>query len=176
MTRLLPILAVCITSLCFTRTASAQVPPFFNNRAALFDPEISILNTGVLNDVQATVSADRKYVTMNMRVSNSELVALREFSFQNGGGGPVGNLPQGFVGDPAPAPGVAANGGNAGGGANAGVNADPNAGAGGANPPLPSEVRNGRNAAGRAQRDSILTREGMTLVGNANAARRAGAP
>ena len=32
------------------------------------------------------------------------------------------------------------------------------------------------NVPGRGRRDSVLAREGMTLVGNANAARRAGAP
>ena len=67
----------------------AQVP-FFGGPSA-FSPEISVVNSGVLNDVQATVSADRKYVTLTMRPQNSQLLALREFSF---------NTPQavGFVG------------------------------------------------------------------------------
>ena len=35
-------------------------------------------------DVQATVSADRKYVTLTLRPQLSTLLALREFTFQNG--------------------------------------------------------------------------------------------
>src|SRR5690349_20383827 len=59
--------------------ARAQVP-FFGGPSA-FSPEISVVNSGVLNDVQATVSADRKYVTLTMRPQSSQLLALREFSF-----------------------------------------------------------------------------------------------
>src|SRR5690242_9673152 len=71
------------------RLVRAQVP-FFGGASA-FSPEISVVNSGVLHDVQATVSADRKYVTLTMRPQNSQLLALREFSF---------NTPQavGFVG------------------------------------------------------------------------------
>src|SRR4029434_3080952 len=60
-----------------------------------FDPEISIVESGVVLDVQATVSADRKYVTLTLRPQLSTLIQLREFVFQNGnnassapGGGP----------------------------------------------------------------------------------------
>lgn len=66
--------------------AMAQVPPFFGGgQAAIFDPEISVVDSGVINDVQAVVSPDRKYVTLNMRSTNTSLLALREFSFQSGG-------------------------------------------------------------------------------------------
>lgn len=66
--------------------AQRAVPPFFGGgQAALFDPEISVVNSGVINDVQAVVSHDRKYVTLNMRPSSTALLALREFSFQQGG-------------------------------------------------------------------------------------------
>jgi hypothetical protein len=64
--------------IAFARPAAAQVP-FFNPGASAFSPEISVLNTGVLNDVQATVSADRRYVTLNMRPQQSELINLFEF-------------------------------------------------------------------------------------------------
>src|SRR5260370_15279250 len=63
----------------FTR---AQVP-FFTPGATAFTPQIDVVNSGVLHDVQAVVSADRKYVTLNMRPQSAELLALREFSFQN---------------------------------------------------------------------------------------------
>jgi len=68
------------------RAAHAQsTPPFFAAGATAFTPEIGVVNSGVVNDVQAAVSADRKYVTLNMRASNSTLLALQEFSFQKGG-------------------------------------------------------------------------------------------
>ena len=74
------------------RPAQAQTP-FFGAGATIFDPEIGVVQSGVLNDVQATVSADRKYVTMTMRATNAQLLALRSFTFQVGNG-----APQGFVG------------------------------------------------------------------------------
>ena len=83
-------------------TARGQVvaqPVFSNN--ALFQPEIDVVNSGVVTDIQATVSADRKYVTLNMRAQNSQLVNLFVFNFQsagNGGGGTTVQLPSGFVG------------------------------------------------------------------------------
>ena len=61
----------------------AQVSGF--GGASAFEPEIDVVNSGVLLDVQATVSADRKYVTMTMRPQNAQLLALRSFTFQSGG-------------------------------------------------------------------------------------------
>lgn len=75
--------------------------------ASLFEPEIDVVNSGILLDVQATVSHDRKYVTMTMRPQNAQLLALREFAFQTGS--PV----QGTAGGVNPAMGGA--GGNGGG-------------------------------------------------------------
>lgn len=69
---------------------------FFGN-GALFEPEISVVNSGVKLDVQATVSADRKYVTMTMQPQSSELLALRTFQFQ-GASTPVVILPGGIIG------------------------------------------------------------------------------
>ena len=72
--------------------ARAQaVPPFFTPGATAFSPEISVVNTGTLNDVQATVSADRRYVTLTMRPQMSELIALQTFPIN-------GPPPLGFVG------------------------------------------------------------------------------
>jgi hypothetical protein len=58
------------------------VLPFFSPTGTAFTPEIGVVNTGVLNDVTAVVSADQKYVTLTMGASNANLLALREFSFQ----------------------------------------------------------------------------------------------
>ena len=91
-----------LLALSAAETARGQVvaqPVFSNN--ALFQPEIDVVNSGVVTDIQATVSADRKYVTLNMRAQNSQLVNLFVFNFQsagNGGGGTTVQLPSGFVG------------------------------------------------------------------------------
>jgi hypothetical protein len=151
MNRRLIAVAVCLASVWFPAAASAQVP-FFPRGAGLFDPEISIVNSGVVSDVAATVSADRKYVTLTMRSSNSELVALREFAFQSGGGNNGNNnLPSGFAGDVAPA----LQRGNA---------------AAPGRQPLPSDLRGGGGG------PSILTREGMTLIATARGDAGKGAP
>jgi hypothetical protein len=67
-------------------------------QSAIFEPEIDVVNSGVVMDAQATVSADRKYVTLNMRVSNAELLALRTFQFQGVGNAGAVQLPGGAVG------------------------------------------------------------------------------
>jgi hypothetical protein len=89
MLRLYLVFLVAIVSLGCPLFSRAQVP-FFGGASA-FSPEISVVNSGVLNDVQATVSADRKYVTLTMRPQNSQLLALREFTFTT-------PQPVGFVG------------------------------------------------------------------------------
>jgi hypothetical protein len=80
--RLKPALFAVATILFLPTLASAQVP-FFNSGVSAFTPQIDVVNTGVLHDVQAVVSPDRKYVTLNMRPQSSALIALHEFSFQN---------------------------------------------------------------------------------------------
>src|SRR5215212_4408463 len=89
-----------------TRPASAQA--FFGPGATIFDPEIGVVQSGVLNDVQATVSADRKYVTMTMRATSAQLLSLQEFAFQRAAGAPGAAAQGGFVGGAG-----AANGGGA---------------------------------------------------------------
>jgi hypothetical protein len=69
-----------------TGVARGQVP-FIAPGATAFDPQISVLTTGSLNDVQANVSRDRKYVTITAQPSNSQLLALQSFAFQRAGGG-----------------------------------------------------------------------------------------
>ncbi len=68
---------------------------FGTGGAGLFEPEIDVVNSGAILDAQATVSADRKYVTMTMRPQNTQLLALRQFAFQTGQpvqGGIVGGV------------------------------------------------------------------------------------
>jgi hypothetical protein len=81
-------LPIVIALLLSPITARAQF-----SGAALFEPEIGVVNSGALLDAQATVSADRKYVTMTMRPSVSQLLALHTFQFQG-----FGNMPGGTVG------------------------------------------------------------------------------
>ena len=52
-----------------------------------FTPTISVVESGVELDVQATVSADRKYVTLTLRPQLSTLIGLPSFSFQQGSSG-----------------------------------------------------------------------------------------
>jgi hypothetical protein len=91
--------------------AKAQAP-FFNGNAGIFDPEISVVNSGVVFDTQAVVSADRKYVTLTGRVSQAQLLSLQEFRFQTGAGVPGGQVGGG---------GAAGGGGVAGGAAQGNV-------------------------------------------------------
>jgi hypothetical protein len=64
--------------------------------AAIFEPEIDIVNSGAILDAQATVSADRKYVTMTLRPQNTQLLSIQTFTFQTAGaplpGGTVGGV------------------------------------------------------------------------------------
>ena len=73
----------------------------------IFDPTISTVQSGVILDVQATVSADRKYVTMTLRPQLATLLQLAEFVFQVGAnvddaGGlfPTADVPTGIVQQP----------------------------------------------------------------------------
>jgi hypothetical protein len=79
-------------------TARGQQQAVAFGQSAIFEPEIDVVNSGVLLDAQATVSPDLKYVTLNMRVDQSQLLALRTFQFQGAGNGPAVQLPGGAVG------------------------------------------------------------------------------
>ena len=155
--------------------ARAQAP-FFNGGGGIFDPEISVVNSGVVFDAQAVVSADRKYVTMSGRVSQAQLLSLQEFRFQTGTGVPGGQVGGGG--------GVAGGGGGVAGGAGqANVVAQgreaatPNAGAvtGAAKrSSAQSTAPNEYSAVGKpypvpgkpvTNTKPILEQEGMTLVG-----------
>ncbi len=122
-------------------SASAQVPPFYAASGTSFTPEIGVVNSGVINDVQAVVSADEKYVTLTMRPANSALLSLQNFTFQNGGS------VLGFVGS---------NGGNGGANGNQAVRG------GGQNPRRGNT--NDSYPDGRPTVHSVLDRTGMIRV------------
>jgi type II secretory pathway component GspD/PulD (secretin) len=57
----------------------SNLTPVVGNGAAGFTPTISILQSGVVLDVTATISADRKYVTLTLRPTLSVLQNLLNF-------------------------------------------------------------------------------------------------
>ena len=69
----------------------ARGQAFFSPGVSSFTPEIGVVNTGIVNDLSATVSADRKYVTLGVRAQQSKLLALQEFRIN-------GPQASGFVG------------------------------------------------------------------------------
>jgi len=131
-------------------SAGAQVvPPFFSAGVASFEPQIGIVQSGVVQDVRAVVSPDRKYVTLNMQVQNTNLLALHDFTFQTAGTA----APLGVVGIPPVAAAQAARtNGNS-----------QHSGAGGANDAVsasPTEIRRRADA-------YVLERQGVFRIGNA---------
>lgn len=159
-------LATVGVTLLLSLPAGAQAPPFFNGGGGIFDPEISVVQSGVILDAQAVVSADRKYVTLTNRFQNAQLLNLREFAFQTGGG----------------AAGQIGGGGVAGGAGAANVNGFGAAGADRVEASSPRSAarqhaasRKPYPAPGRAHppfvdQTSVLDKEGMTLVGRIGAA------
>jgi hypothetical protein len=89
-------MGVAAGALFFASTAGAQVINQFGGGTA-FEPEIGVVYSGVVTDVQATVSHDLKYVTLNMRAQDAQLLSLTTFNFQQGGG-QFAQLPGGFAG------------------------------------------------------------------------------
>lgn len=77
----------------------SDLTPVVGSGAVGFDPEIDTVGSGVVLDVQATVSADRKYVTLTLRPSLRRLIALRAFAtFTGGATGDENTDPSAFVG------------------------------------------------------------------------------
>jgi hypothetical protein len=92
----LAIIGVFVVALT-TRPVLAQ--NFFGGGVVAYDPEISTVSSGVVMDVQPTVSYDNKYVTIGMQVQDSRLIALRNFQVAS----PIAaGPPQGFVGNATP--------------------------------------------------------------------------
>src|SRR4029453_3343897 len=67
-----------------TRAYVSDLQPSVGSSAVAFDPTISTVQSGVILDVAATVSADRKYVTLTLRPQLATLLQLAEFTFQVG--------------------------------------------------------------------------------------------
>lgn len=65
-----------------SRSACAQ--QFFGGGVVAFDPEISTVSSGVVMDVQPTVTYDRKYVNINMQAQDSRVIALHNFQVASG--------------------------------------------------------------------------------------------
>jgi type II secretory pathway component GspD/PulD (secretin) len=72
----------------------SNLTPVVGAGVVSFAPTIDVVESGVKLDVQATVSSDRKYVTLTLRPQLSELIGLFNFTFQVGGstnfGGGIG--------------------------------------------------------------------------------------
>ncbi len=69
--------AIGLTVAALSAPASAQ--GVFGGGSTAYDPEIRVVNSGALLDAQAVVSHDRKYVTLTMRPSVSQLLSLQQF-------------------------------------------------------------------------------------------------
>jgi type II secretory pathway component GspD/PulD (secretin)/tetratricopeptide (TPR) repeat protein len=79
------------------RAYVSDLQPTVAQNAVAFDPEISTVNSGVSLDVQATVSSDRKYVTLTMRPRLSTLIGLFTFQFTSGSTAPAGSTNDGTI-------------------------------------------------------------------------------
>lgn len=64
----------------------SNLQPVVGTQAVAFQPTIGTVNSGVMLQVQATVSADRKYVTMTLEPTLQTLISLLNFSFQQSSG------------------------------------------------------------------------------------------
>ena len=76
------------------RAYVSNLTPVVSTGIASFAPTVSAVNNGILLDVQATVSADRKYVTLTLQPTLSTLIDLVPFTFQSAASGvatPGGN-------------------------------------------------------------------------------------
>jgi general secretion pathway protein D len=85
----------------------SDLTPIVGTNAVAFDPTVGIAQSGVLLDVQATVSADRKYVTLTLRPTLTRLRALVPFPVSalttatgNNGGGATQTVTTAFIQQP----------------------------------------------------------------------------
>jgi len=74
------------------RAYVSDLQPIVGTGAVGFDPTVALVNTGAILDVQATVSSDRKYVTLTLRPQVAQLLSLVAFPVaQATAGGGTGN-------------------------------------------------------------------------------------
>lgn len=82
----------------------SDLDPVVGTRSAAFDPQISVVSSGVILDIEGTVSADRRYVTLTARPSLARVIRLRQLQVlgavtDDGGdddttGGTTTNIPE----------------------------------------------------------------------------------
>lgn len=64
------------TQVTTSRFFISDLNPVVGDASAGFDPTLNAVNEGVVLDVEGTVSADRRYVTLTVNISNSSLIDL----------------------------------------------------------------------------------------------------
>lgn len=81
-------------------TFVSDLTPVVGSSAGAFDPTISTISTGVVIDVEGVASADRRYVTLTIRTTQSRLSFAQDRTVQGaaGGGGTTGGAASGFEG------------------------------------------------------------------------------
>lgn len=68
----------------------SDLTPIVGTNAFGFDPTIDVIQSGVVLDVAATVSADRKYVTLTLRPQLSRIIGIQSFPVFGGNNGDDG--------------------------------------------------------------------------------------
>jgi hypothetical protein len=100
LTRLVAAFTVAVVaSASVASSQSAPTVPFYYAGGTPVDPQVSYLAVGVADNVQARVSQDRKYVTLDVNAALTGNSGLSNFTFQKPG--------LGFVGSPTAVAGVA---------------------------------------------------------------------
>ncbi len=61
----------------------SDLEPVGSGDAIAFDPEIDVVSDGVVLDVEGTISADRRYVTLTVRPSLAQLQGMATFSISS---------------------------------------------------------------------------------------------
>jgi len=74
------------------QTFVSDLTPVTSDSSGAFDPQIGVVSEGVLLDIEGVVSADRRYVTLNVRTAISEIEFGEDRTVQGaaGGGGGLG--------------------------------------------------------------------------------------
>ncbi len=57
----------------------SDLEPVVATNSVAFDPEIDVVSSGIVLDVEGTISADRRYVTLTVRPSLAQLTNIRNF-------------------------------------------------------------------------------------------------
>ena len=87
------------------RAFVSDLEPAVAEGVATFDPEVDVISEGVVLDVEATISADRRYVTLTLRPSVATIDDIFEFTFASAAI-PADDDGNGVVGTPGVASGT----------------------------------------------------------------------